>query len=129
MLTKDLEELTKDLNAYNQLLAECETDEEKDNTKNDFISSLRVYLPSAKTAVKDIFKIELTPFITEEATYDGLMRKTNAEAIVKKTKVDFYEEIDRLIRSDTYQTLNEEQKIKIDNAFYIFKTYYEDSLN
>jgi len=129
MLTKDLEELTKDLNAYNQLLAECETDEEKDNTKNDFISSLRVYLPSAKTAVKDIFKIELTPFITEEATYDGLMRKTNAEAIVKKTKMSFYEEIDQLINSEIYQFLKEEQKQKIDHAFYIFKTYYEDNLN
>jgi len=129
MITKSLDELIKERENYEQELNACKADEEKEVIKKAFVNNLRFYLFETKAIIKEFFQVEITPFTTGNDGYDGLLRKNNnINSITKKTKEDFYKDIDNLLNSSIYSSLNDEQKKKVDLAFFVLKTYYQDEL-
>jgi len=129
MINKPLHELAKERATYEQEMAEALSDEAKAEIHKKYINGLRLYLYETKMAIKEIFRSELSPFKTQGHGYDALLRRNDSTPIVKKTKAEFFGEIDRLGKDNSiYLSLNDEQKAKIDTAFYILKTYYENEL-
>ena len=129
MISKPLHELVKERATYEKEYAEATTEEEKATIHKAYINSLRVYLYETKMAIKEVYMAELSPFKSQGHGYDALLRKNDSTPIVKKSKAEFFGEIDRLGKDNLlYLSLNEEQKSKIDLAFYVLKTYYGNEL-
>lgn len=127
MITKQLKDLTEDIKVYEEKLNNCETPEEIKVLKSEFLNILKLYLFEANKLIKETFNTEITPFIKEPG-YNALYTD-NVNSITRKTKNDFFNDIDNLTNSSIYNSINDEQKILVNNAFYVLKNYYEDSLN
>ena len=129
MINKPLGDLAKEKEAYEGELAAAPTEEEKAAITKNYVQNLRMYLYETKMIIKETFGAELTPFQSVASKRDGMLRKNETTAIVKKTKAEFFGEIDRLIKDNSiYLSLDEDKKQKIDTAFYVLKTYYENEL-
>ncbi|NLL02069.1 MAG: hypothetical protein GX265_03505 [Mollicutes bacterium] len=126
MLSKPLTELENDIKTYEEKLTGCQSEEEKNKFKKEFLNTLRLYLAQVNNLIKEIFKTEISPF-KKGTGYDALYNN-NVGSFTKKTKEEFLKEIDNIIQSEIYITLDESNKKAIDNALYVLKTYYEDSL-
>lgn len=113
------EKFEKEINA--------ETDESKKKIiQNNFKETLKLYLFEANKCLKETFQIAPTPYM-QTTGYNGLYQK-GAFEIHHKSKNEYYQELDNLIKSNIYLSLDENKKALINNAIYILKLYYEDSL-
>ena len=125
MINKQLIDFNKEKDEY-ELKIKNAKEEELISINKDFLNILKLYLFEANHILKETFNCDPSPFYKEEG-YNGLYKKGGTE-IKRKTKEEYYEELDSLINSSSYTLLEDTQKALINNAIYILKKYYEDSL-
>lgn len=126
MITKKLSDLSQEINNYHNELNKCENKEEEEKLTKIYLNSLKLYLYEANLIIKETFQAEISPFKTGQgynASYTN-----NINTLNKKTKTEFLTDIDLLTNSSIYINLNSDQKDLIDKAFYVLKTYYENTL-
>jgi hypothetical protein len=128
MINKSLDEFIKDKANYEQNITNAKTKEEQISIRNNFKNSLKLYLFEANKLIKSIFNIKPTPYIEENGINALFQKDVNATNIINKSKKDYYHELDILKASSIYQNLDQNKKALIDNAIYILKFYYSDSL-
>ncbi len=126
MINKTLDELEKDKREFEEKYSLLNDEKEKEDLFLDYINKLRVYLFDVNNFIKTHFQTNLTPFINIEGR--NALNKGTANHYIKKSKTDFFKEIDNLINSSVFNNLDEENKKRAENAFYILKTYYGNTL-
>lgn len=126
MITKSLSDLFIDINNFQEKIKNYEYGEEKNKLKDEFMNILKLYLADANYLIKETFKTEITPF--KKINSQNALYRGDAFEISKKTKEEFFKEIDNIIESNIYLLLEDKKKIMIDNALYVFKNYYQDIL-
>ncbi|MDD2208503.1 MAG: hypothetical protein PHG03_05040 [Bacilli bacterium] len=126
MITKSLSDLSIDMDNFQEKMKNIDDEEEKLEVNAEFKNILKLYLAGANYLIKETFKTEITPFKknnSQNALYRG-----DAIKISKKTKAEFFKEIDNIIKSSIYLSLEDEKKIMVDNALSVYKNYYQDIL-
>ena len=126
MINKDFLEFDKEKEIFYTNFRNSKTEDEKNNAKNKFKSELKVYLFEANKLIKDNFCVNISPYYETEGM-NALYQK-GATDIKYKKKDDYYKELDILKTSPVYKNCDENKKALIDNAIFILKMFYEDSL-
>jgi hypothetical protein len=127
MITKSLIGLEEEKALFEKKLLNEENLEEREKLTKEFYGGLKLYLFETKNVIKRNLHADLTPFKNHSYTH-GVFTKTTHNEIVKKTKSEFFKEIDDLSRSTMYLALDDEIKREVNNGFWVLKTYYEDQL-
>lgn len=125
MINKSLINFEEDKIKYEKELNNA-LNEDKLNVEKAFKNNLKLYLFEANKMLKDTFALSLSPYIQTEG-YNGLYQKGGIE-IHLKSKEEYYNELDNLLSSNVYLSADNQKKALINNAIYILKKYYEDSL-
>jgi hypothetical protein len=127
MINKALINFNEDKQKYEQELANVIEDKDKIAIKKKFKEVLKLYLFEANKMLKESFGLSPSPYYQTDG-YNGLYQKGGKEIHIK-SKSDYYKDLDNFLVSGTYFTLTDEKKALVNNAIYILKLYYEDSLS